>query len=249
MPISLVLDIIISGLLVLTIAYAMRLNQRLSQLRSDKKELMQLAKTFADATVRAEEGIQKLKVSSESLQVEINKAEALKDDLAYLVDRGGRTADEMVDNVRTPSGSDAGGEREPKGRANTAQAQLIEDAIRVAGSKSQMGGKRPTDARDARDSRTPDAGSSRRITGRLGALAPDRNPERTQERTQERNQERTPERFPARPQQRPQERFQGQGVDAPAQVPSRGFGAMNDEDSIGDTEAARELLKALSAVK
>src|SRR3989339_2068078 len=90
--ISLVLDIIISALLVLTIAYAMRLNQRLSQLRSDKNELLQLVKTFAEATSRAEAGIKNLKIHSESLHAEVNKAKALKDDLSYLVERGGRAA-------------------------------------------------------------------------------------------------------------------------------------------------------------
>lgn len=101
MTISLILDVTIAVLLMFTIAYAVRLNTRLSQLRGDKAELEMLAKTFVNATVRAEEGVNKLKVSTEGLQVEIKKAEVLKDDLAYLVERGGSTADEMLERVRT----------------------------------------------------------------------------------------------------------------------------------------------------
>ncbi|MCK4939974.1 MAG: hypothetical protein KAR80_06720 [Rhodospirillaceae bacterium] len=101
MTISLILDVTIAVLLMFTIAYAVRLNTRLSQLRADKAELEMLAKTFVNATTRAEEGVNKLKVSTEGLQVEIKKAEVLKDDLAYLVERGGSTADEMLERVRT----------------------------------------------------------------------------------------------------------------------------------------------------
>lgn len=101
MTISLVLDITIAVLLVFTIAYAIRLNTRLSQLRNDKAELESLAKAFSAATQRAEEGTKVLKISTEGLKAEIEKAEILKDDLAYLVERGGTTADEMLERVRT----------------------------------------------------------------------------------------------------------------------------------------------------
>lgn len=208
MPISLMLDIIISVLLVLTIAYAMRLNQRLSQLRSDKNELMKLAKTFADATVRAEDGIKQLKVSTDTLKSEVAKAESLKDDLAYLVDRGGRTADEMVDTVRAPSRGQGG---KPANKAfrggsrsnsDDGEARLIQDAIRAAspGNEDEPG----LDA-------TP---FTRRIAGRSGSDS------------------------------------LGNGPQAVAKhLASRGLGGGNDLDSIENTDAARELLKALGSVK
>ncbi len=101
MTISLVLDITIAVLLMFTITYAVRLNHRLSKLRGDKAELEMLAKTFVNATTKAEESANKLKISTEGLQAEIKKAEVLKDDLAYLVERGGTTADEMLERVRT----------------------------------------------------------------------------------------------------------------------------------------------------
>ncbi|MCK5444594.1 MAG: hypothetical protein KAI73_03165 [Rhodospirillaceae bacterium] len=107
MTISLVLDVVIAVLLVFTIAYAVRLNHRLVQLRRDKSELAKLAKTFAQATVRAEDSTSHLKVSTEALKAEVQKAEVLKDDLAYLVERGGVTADEMLEQVRATNVSTA----------------------------------------------------------------------------------------------------------------------------------------------
>jgi len=244
-PISLVLDFIIAALLVLTIAYAVRLNQRLSQLRSDKNELLQLAKTFAEATSRAEVGIKNLKTHSEALQAEVNKARALKDDLSYLVERGGRAADEMVANVRAPMRSaqsesgvglgmaasgGAGAARRDAGRDS--DARLIEDAIRAASPQhlaSQYVSSQPTMKKDMDPSRDDRASAPRRVTGHLanaGANAVANS-----------------------------KKVSGGASSArtPASLPSRGLGRelgrMVDNDEIEDTQSARELLKALSSVK
>lgn len=237
MPISLVLDIIISVLLVLTIAYAVRLNQRLSQLRSDKNELLQLAKTFAEATTRAEAGIQNLKINSEALQAEVKRAMALKDDLSYLVERGGRSADEMVANVRAPmrpSHPESGlgvsqqgmgmnrGKDAAASRRSDPEARLIQDAIRAA--SPQHGATEMDLSRDDR------AAATRRITGRL-ANAPVNAPANVEHGLS--------------------------GAASPAKtskaLASRGLGRelgrMVENDEIEDTQSARELLKALSSVK
>ncbi|MBT7486433.1 MAG: hypothetical protein HN673_08710, partial [Rhodospirillales bacterium] len=67
MPISLMLDLLLAVLLVITIGYAMSLNKRLGMLRQDKEDLEKLASTFANATLRAEEGVGKLKNTAEQL--------------------------------------------------------------------------------------------------------------------------------------------------------------------------------------
>lgn len=229
MQISLVLDIIISALLVLTIAYAMRLNQRLSQLRSDKNELLQLVKTFAEATSRAEVGIKNLKIHSEALHAEVNKAKALKDDLSYLVERGGRAADDMVANVRAPrpaksesgvgmgmaAGTTVGARADTFLRADP-EARLIEDAIRAAS---------PQNMKDMDSSREERATATRRITGRLANVV-------------------------SKVGKGSGGTSSGRATNA---LPSRGLGRelgrMVDNNEIEDTQSARELLKALSSVK
>ncbi len=100
MPFSLALDVLVAVLLVITIGYAMVLNRRLGNLRRDKAELERLATTFGKATARAEESIGKLKKTADALRERIDNAQALRDDLAFLIDRGGSAADRLEETVR-----------------------------------------------------------------------------------------------------------------------------------------------------
>lgn len=99
-PFSLILDIFVAALLVVTIAYAVTLNKRLGTLRRDKEELQKLALSFGDATVRAEESTGQLRATIDVLQEQIKKAEALRQDLVFLVERGNGTADTLEELVR-----------------------------------------------------------------------------------------------------------------------------------------------------
>jgi len=251
--IAFILDIIVALLLVLTITYAVRLNQRLSQLRSDKNELLELAKTFADATARAETSINQLKVSSKALQDDLNKAEALRDDLAYLVDRGGRTADQMVASVRTPSrpsdratGHSTGHSGQDRSFAEDDDL-LIEEAIRAA--TPGVGGR-------------VDANSGARSQGRFAARSGGErfSDEDMKPRSLARETGRDVERTTRRISGHPEPAVAPRGT-APRNL-GGGLGGLKAEDrlldnpiksaepnSFGDTDAARELLKALSSMK
>lgn len=100
MPFSLALDVLVAVLLVITIGYAVVLNRRLGRLRRDKSDLEKLAATFVQATARAEESIGNLKKTADSLKERIDNAQALRDDLAFLIDRGGSAADRLEETVR-----------------------------------------------------------------------------------------------------------------------------------------------------
>ena len=222
MQIAFVLDIIIAVLLVLTITYAVRLNQRLSQLRGDKKELQKLAKIFAEATTKAEASIHKLTISTETLQAEVQKAETLKDDLAYLVDRGDRTADQMADSVRTPT-SGRSRDMDNRNMGNEDEGRLIQEAIRAVSPSASSSGQQPRRVQPRPDTRKSGPDDGRERGGMRSAF----------------------------------------GEDAPLRKPlplGGGLGGLKPEDrlldgpggeaeSIGETDAARELLKALSSVK
>jgi len=99
-PYSLIVDVLVAVLLVVTIGYAIVLNQRLGRLRRDKAQLEKLAASFGESTARAEDSIVKLKKTADLLQERIDKAQALRDDLAFLIDRGGQAADSLEDLVR-----------------------------------------------------------------------------------------------------------------------------------------------------
>ena len=137
MTISLFLDVVVAMLLVITISYAVILNRRLSQLRRHNAELESLAASFSKATVRAGESTVKLKGAADKLEASVSKAEALRDDLQFLIERGGTAADRLEAGVRAsrnssepevapvagPSGS--GNEAETAESRSEAERQLI----------------------------------------------------------------------------------------------------------------------------
>ncbi len=104
MPLSLLIDILVAGLLVATIGYAISLNRRLSLLRQDRDELERLAAEFAGATARADEGVRQLRRTADDLgnrmDERIQKAEGLRDDLVFLIERGDTVADRLESTVR-----------------------------------------------------------------------------------------------------------------------------------------------------
>ena len=147
MPISLMLDLLLAVLLVITIGYAMTLNKRLGMLRQDKEDLEKLASTFANATLRAEEGVGKLRNTAEQLQQRVDKAQSLRDDLVFLIDRGGSAADRLEDTVRTARKH---GDISPRPQADTAEKPLEN-----SGAQSLKDGPQPTqdNSSEAEDTR------------------------------------------------------------------------------------------------
>jgi hypothetical protein len=97
---SFTLDILVAALLATTIGFAAVLNHRLGKLRRDRGELEKTAAEFRQATAHAEDSVGKLKISTDALQEKIDQAQSLCDDLVFLIDRGGTTADRIENEVR-----------------------------------------------------------------------------------------------------------------------------------------------------
>jgi len=105
MTMPLVADLVVSFFLVITIYYAAKLSRRLSALRADKAELQALVQNLTQASRAAEAGIKALKDTADDsgreLQKKLQDAQALREDLAYMIDRGGGVADRMETSLRT----------------------------------------------------------------------------------------------------------------------------------------------------
>ncbi len=105
MDMPLVLDGVVVVLLVATIGYAVVLNRRIGEMRKWKAEFDRIITSFNQATTRAEAGIQSLKSIANQrgpdLQRSLDKARSLRDDLAYLVERGDTLADRLTESVRS----------------------------------------------------------------------------------------------------------------------------------------------------
>lgn len=102
---KIILDLLVSVLLVATIGYAVMLNQRLTQLRKNRDDLAKIIVSFNEATVRAETAIPKLRKAAEdagqSLQERVEKAQSLRDDLAFMIERADTMANRLENAVRS----------------------------------------------------------------------------------------------------------------------------------------------------
>ena len=153
-PFSLILDIFVAVLLIVMIGYAVTLNKRLGTLRRDKEELQKLALSFGDATLRAEDSTVQLRATIDVLQERIKKAESLRDDLVFLVERGNGTADALEELVRTardkvgvvpgPASRDTLTDEEPV-RSREALASTSQSAPK-AGAEALSNGDQMSDA-------------------------------------------------------------------------------------------------------
>jgi hypothetical protein len=99
------LSIAVILLLAATLFHAVRLERRLGVLRRDRAALEALVKGFNDATIRAEAATARLRGAAEgagkALSAQLEAAEGLKSDLAFLIERGEALADRLDAGVRT----------------------------------------------------------------------------------------------------------------------------------------------------
>ncbi|MBF0268490.1 MAG: hypothetical protein HQL44_07845 [Alphaproteobacteria bacterium] len=111
---GIVLDVLMVLLLGAVLAYAVILNRRLSQLRSNKDELARVINAFNEATQRAEASIPRLRKTADDIRTQledrIEKAVSLKDDLAFMIDRSDSMANRLESSVRMARGETMGGQ-------------------------------------------------------------------------------------------------------------------------------------------
>lgn len=99
-----VLEIVLIGLLTITLFHAVRLERALGILKRDKAELESLVSGFNASTLQAEDGVAKLRAAAEGtgrqLARQIEAGRLLQSDLEFIVGRAERTADRLDQAVR-----------------------------------------------------------------------------------------------------------------------------------------------------
>ena len=139
MMLSLVGDGVVAVLLIATISYAAVLNRRLGVLRGDRAKLEALIQSLSVAAARAEVGIAGLKTAAEDVGRQLDKkteeGRGLRDDLAYLLERGHGVADRLEDTIRArrDAGAPASSERKRDGRPEPALRAVPNADTRSAG--------------------------------------------------------------------------------------------------------------------
>lgn len=104
MDFRVLLDLVIACLLIATIGYAITLNNRLTALRRNRDQMAKIIASFNEATVRAESSIPKLRRAADEagggLQERVEKAQSLRDDLAFMIERADTMANRLENAVR-----------------------------------------------------------------------------------------------------------------------------------------------------
>ena len=101
---SLIMDGVVAVLLIATIGYVVRLNNRLGVLRQERERLKELIAGLQTATRQAEDAVRALKQaaaeSGQGLQATIDRSGSLRADLSFLVETAGATADRLEATLR-----------------------------------------------------------------------------------------------------------------------------------------------------
>ncbi len=140
MDVSLVLDVMIALLLAVTIGYAIVLNRRLARLRDGQSEMRELVEGFNAATAQAQSNLGKMQALAKEaargpanpnwagvqkrLDADIKRAQELRDDLEFLLDRAERLANGLEEPLRGKRASPAASDGAPPPRS-AAERELM----------------------------------------------------------------------------------------------------------------------------
>lgn len=102
------LDIALIVLLAAAFVYGFMLNRRISSLHQSRKELASLFHNFDNTILKAQKSVQELKQASldasKNLQVQIDEANVLLNDLSYINDRAAGIADKLEYKIQANRG-------------------------------------------------------------------------------------------------------------------------------------------------
>ena len=104
---SLVFEGLVAVLLAVTIFFAIKLNRRISLLREREADMLRMIDRFDQAAARAEASASHLKHIGEdtekSLRTCVDRAQALRDELAFMVERADGAADKLDRGIAAES--------------------------------------------------------------------------------------------------------------------------------------------------
>lgn len=129
------LEIVLIGLLAITLFHALRLERALGILKRDKAELESLVSGFNASTLQAEEGVAKLRAAAEGagrqLARQIEAGRLLQSDLEFIVGRAEQTADRLDQAVRKARTRDVSPEAGPGSRLRSQAERDLLKALKL----------------------------------------------------------------------------------------------------------------------
>jgi hypothetical protein len=147
MVLTLVIDVMMAALLLITLFYCSRLNKRIRLLQDAKSELAHIVQEFDESTQRATQSIADIHAAStrisENIQHKIDKANFLADDLQFLIERSAKITDKndvpASNNARNAAATRSSAAEVPRGsrgQSPTAEAMAARQAASEAGASS-----------------------------------------------------------------------------------------------------------------
>ncbi len=107
LPISLILEGLVTVLLAVTTCYCFVLDRRLSALRNGRDELRELIKGLSESVEKAQTSVLQLKatgqVTNKELQAVIEKGRILADELSMMIESGNNIADRLANTATSES--------------------------------------------------------------------------------------------------------------------------------------------------
>ena len=136
------LEVALLALLTVTLFHAVRLERALGVLRRDRGALEILVASFNESTALAEQGIERLRSTSEGagrqIARQIEGGSSLRQDLTFLIERGDATADRLDGLVRGTRATSPGvaarepfGSQEPPEPAPRLRSQAERDLVKA----------------------------------------------------------------------------------------------------------------------
>lgn len=108
MMITLAMDVVVAGLLLATIFYCWKVSRYMQEIRDGRSELAQLLEQFDKSTNQAQASITELKKTGDKIadriQVKIEKAEFMTDDLAFMTDKANKLAEQLSQHIAAGKG-------------------------------------------------------------------------------------------------------------------------------------------------
>lgn len=102
--VDILLELVLVGLLSVTLLHAVRLQRMLGALRQDRATFEAAVSGFDGGARDAEAGLLRLREAATQVDGQLRNATALKDDLLFLSERGERLADQLEALVRSGRG-------------------------------------------------------------------------------------------------------------------------------------------------
>lgn len=150
-----ILDFVIIALLLVAIVYGFVLNRKIMLIKDSKKELANLFKSFDDTILKAQKGINDLKIVSsevsDGLQKKIDRATILMDDIVFLNERSAdilKNMEKKVSNfnpsrqqIAAPAENTITPDKVRNMKQAAAQSRELENKIFPIAKSGNVGGK------------------------------------------------------------------------------------------------------------